>query len=120
MSWQSAVLSLRAESATSTDLPVVSAVVPVDPVSPVEYGEYIGAMRRERAGTANSADGTTLSRAHSLGVQTPGGICRPDSRGMLQVKAAGELAFQAVELAPVEYEEYVSALQRHRARAPAT
>ena len=110
-------LALRAENATSAELPVVSAVVPVVPICPVEYGVYVDALQRDRVGTASETDRLTLSHARSRGVQTPGGIGRPDYRGMLQVQAADVLAFQPVELEPVDYQEYVDALQRHRAGA---
>ena len=110
-------LALRAENATSAELPVVSAVVPVVPICPVEYGVYVDALQRDRVGTASETDRLTLSHARSRGVQTPGGIGRPDYRGMLQVQAADVLALQPVELKPVDYQEYVDALQRHRAGA---
>jgi hypothetical protein len=111
-------LALRAENASSAEMPVVSAVVPVVPVFPLEYGAYVDTMQRDRAGDASDKDRLTLSHAQSRGVQTPGGIGRPDYRGMLQVQSADFLTFQTVELEPVEYGDYVSALQRHRAGKP--
>ena len=103
-------LALRVEEAGSAEMPVVSAVVPVVPVCPLEYGAYVDALQRERAGNASDADSLTLSHAQSRGVQTPGGIGRPDYRGMLQVQSADVLTFQTVELEPVEYGDYISAL----------
>ena len=111
-------LALRAENASSAEMPVVSAVVPVVPVCPLEYGAYVDAMQRDRAGDASDEDRLTLSHAQSGGVQTPGGIGRPDHRGMLQVQSAEVLTLQTVELEPVEYDDYISALQRHRAGKP--
>ena len=75
-------LALRAENASSAEMPVVSAVVPVVPVCPLEYGAYVDAMQRDRAGDASDEDRLTLSHAQSRGVQTPGGIGRPDYRGI--------------------------------------
>ena len=46
-------LALRAENATSAELPVVSAVVPVVSICPVEYGVYVDALQRDRVGTAS-------------------------------------------------------------------
>ena len=89
----------------------------VVPVCPVEYGAYVDALQRDRVGTASETDRLTLSHARSRGVQTPGGIGRPDYREMLQVQTSNVLAFQTVELKPVDYQEYVDALQRHRAGA---
>ena len=111
-------LALRAEEATSADMPVVPAVVDVAHVLPLEYGDYIKALQHERANDASASDKQTLTQAYSRGVQTPGGICVPDSRGMLQVQATDVFTFQGVEVEPLEYQEYVDALQRHRAGRP--
>ena len=83
----------------------------------MEYGEYVDALQRDRVGNASETDRLTLSHARSRGVQTPGGIGRPDYRGMLQMQAADVLAFQPVGLTPVDYQGYIDALQRHRAGA---
>ena len=40
-------LALRAENTTPVELPVVSTVVPVVPVGPVEYGAYVDALQRD-------------------------------------------------------------------------
>ena len=111
-------LALRAEKASSSDMPVVSADVNVAMSLPLEYGVYIDALQRTRAGGTDECDVLTLSHSRERGVQTPGGICVPDSRGMLQLQAVDVLAFQSVEVLPLEYQEYIDALQRHRAGKP--
>ena len=47
-------LALRAEEATSADMPVVPAVVDAALVSPLEYDDYIKALQRERANNASA------------------------------------------------------------------
>ena len=85
---------------------------------PLNYGVYIDALQRKRAGGTDECDVLTLSHSRERGVQTPGGICVPDSRGMLQSQTVDVLAFQSVEVLPLEYQEYIDALQRHRAGKP--
>jgi hypothetical protein len=67
-------LALRAEEATSADMPVVPAVVDAALVLPLTYDDYINALQRERADSASASDKQLLTQAHSRGVQTPGGI----------------------------------------------
>ena len=64
-------------------------------LEPVKYDDYIKALQRHRAGKPATYDECTLSHAVSRGVITPGGICRPDSRGMLHVKAAPPVVWNA-------------------------
>ena len=64
-------------------------------VIPVEYQEYVDALQRHRAGRPTWYGECTLSHAVSRGVVTPGGICRPDSRGMLQLPVAQIVVWNA-------------------------
>ena len=81
-------LALSADTGAQDDAPVISTFGVLEPqINPLTYKVWVEALQRHRDGRPDTYDEVTFSFSVSQGVVTPGGICRPDSRGILHLPA---------------------------------